>query len=200
MAFQAEQKIKSDILRGLSTEQLFQLLSDSDVNVLMKTLGLLRNLLSTRPVSRAVKVKQTFFWKLIKHADNTNQFLIFFVRQVIFLFNINVRYIAKTEAFGVIQISVTKHTNRYKKTFERILYIQWNLVFISKYRARQLRVMFDFIAFSFQQNYLPSSLSVKVVHKRVALLSQYVERYVILRKPVFLLSWHLKYFCSYPTI
>ncbi|XP_062462514.1 armadillo repeat-containing protein 8 isoform X5 [Pezoporus occidentalis] len=49
MAFQAEQKIKSDILRGLSTEQLFQLLSDSDVNVLMKTLGLLRNLLSTRP-------------------------------------------------------------------------------------------------------------------------------------------------------
>ncbi|XP_075793481.1 armadillo repeat-containing protein 8 isoform X3 [Pelodiscus sinensis] len=49
MAFQAEQKIKADILRGLSTEQLFQLLSDSDVNVLMKTLGLLRNLLSTRP-------------------------------------------------------------------------------------------------------------------------------------------------------
>uniref|UniRef100_A0A6I8PLM9 Armadillo repeat-containing protein 8 n=1 Tax=Ornithorhynchus anatinus TaxID=9258 RepID=A0A6I8PLM9_ORNAN len=49
MAFQAEQKIKADILRGLSTEQLFRLLSDSDVNVLMKTLGLLRNLLSTRP-------------------------------------------------------------------------------------------------------------------------------------------------------
>ncbi|XP_043348750.1 armadillo repeat-containing protein 8 isoform X3 [Dermochelys coriacea] len=49
MAFQAEQKIKADILQGLSTEQLFQLLSDSDVNVLMKTLGLLRNLLSTRP-------------------------------------------------------------------------------------------------------------------------------------------------------
>uniref|UniRef100_A0A4W3IS18 Armadillo repeat-containing protein 8 n=1 Tax=Callorhinchus milii TaxID=7868 RepID=A0A4W3IS18_CALMI len=49
MAFQADQKIKTDILRGLSTEQLFRLLSDSDVNVLMKTLGLLRNLLSTRP-------------------------------------------------------------------------------------------------------------------------------------------------------
>ncbi|KAG8559012.1 hypothetical protein GDO81_017216 [Engystomops pustulosus] len=49
MAFQADQKIKSDILRGLSTEQLFRLLSDPDVNVLMKTLGLLRNLLSTRP-------------------------------------------------------------------------------------------------------------------------------------------------------
>lgn len=54
MAFQAEQKIKADILRGLSTEQLFQLLSDSDVNVLMKTLGLLRNLLSTRPVSKTM--------------------------------------------------------------------------------------------------------------------------------------------------
>ncbi|MGH0154111.1 UNVERIFIED_CONTAM: hypothetical protein FKN15_063321 [Acipenser sinensis] len=51
MAFQAEQKIKMDILRALSTEQLFRLLSDPDVNVLMKTLGLLRNLLSTRPVS-----------------------------------------------------------------------------------------------------------------------------------------------------
>uniref|UniRef100_A0A2R9B660 Armadillo repeat-containing protein 8 n=1 Tax=Pan paniscus TaxID=9597 RepID=A0A2R9B660_PANPA len=48
MAFQAE-KIKADILRSLSTEQLFRLLSDSDLNVLMKTLGLLRNLLSTRP-------------------------------------------------------------------------------------------------------------------------------------------------------
>lgn len=53
MAFQAEQKIKADILRSLSTEQLFRLLSDSDLNVLMKTLGLLRNLLSTRPVSNA---------------------------------------------------------------------------------------------------------------------------------------------------
>lgn len=65
MAFQAEQKIKSDILRGLSTEQLFQLLSDSDVNVLMKTLGLLRNLLSTRPVSRAanrLSSDQTYRW------------------------------------------------------------------------------------------------------------------------------------------
>ncbi|XP_038621424.1 armadillo repeat-containing protein 8 isoform X6 [Tachyglossus aculeatus] len=49
VAFQAEQKLRADILRGLSTEQLFRLLSDSDVNVLMKTLGLLRNLLSTRP-------------------------------------------------------------------------------------------------------------------------------------------------------
>lgn len=56
MAFQAEQKIKADILRSLSTEQLFRLLSDSDLNVLMKTLGLLRNLLSTRPVSKSFHI------------------------------------------------------------------------------------------------------------------------------------------------
>lgn len=66
MAFQAEQKIKADILRGLSTEQLFQLLSDSDVNVLMKTLGLLRNLLSTRPVSKTMNHSSAF-----KHPDPT---------------------------------------------------------------------------------------------------------------------------------
>lgn len=50
MAFQADQKVKVEIVRGLGTEQLFRLLSDPDGNVLMKTLGLLRNLLSTRPV------------------------------------------------------------------------------------------------------------------------------------------------------
>ncbi|XP_029558145.1 armadillo repeat-containing protein 8 isoform X2 [Salmo trutta] len=49
MAFQAEQKVKGEIVRALGTEQLFRLLSDPDTNVLMKTLGLLRNLLSTRP-------------------------------------------------------------------------------------------------------------------------------------------------------
>ncbi|XP_066543319.1 armadillo repeat-containing protein 8 isoform X1 [Amia ocellicauda] len=49
MAFQAEQKVKGEIVRALGTEQLFRLLSDPDPNVLMKTLGLLRNLLSTRP-------------------------------------------------------------------------------------------------------------------------------------------------------
>ncbi|TNN79037.1 Armadillo repeat-containing protein 8 [Liparis tanakae] len=49
MAFQADQKVKVEIVRGLGTEQLFRLLSDPDGNVLMKTLGLLRNLLSTRP-------------------------------------------------------------------------------------------------------------------------------------------------------
>ncbi|XP_056294691.1 armadillo repeat-containing protein 8 isoform X2 [Pseudoliparis swirei] len=50
MAFQADQKVKVEIVRGLGTEQLFRLLSDPDGNVLMKTLGLLRNLLSTRPI------------------------------------------------------------------------------------------------------------------------------------------------------
>ncbi|XP_014290306.1 armadillo repeat-containing protein 8 isoform X1 [Halyomorpha halys] len=49
MAFQADQKVKSQILHKLGTEQIFRLLSDSEVNVLMKTLGLLRNLLSTKP-------------------------------------------------------------------------------------------------------------------------------------------------------
>ncbi|XP_023223583.1 armadillo repeat-containing protein 8-like [Centruroides sculpturatus] len=49
MAFQADQKIKSQILTTLGTDQIFHLLTDPDVNVLMKTLGLLRNLLSTKP-------------------------------------------------------------------------------------------------------------------------------------------------------
>ncbi|XP_028291818.1 armadillo repeat-containing protein 8 isoform X1 [Gouania willdenowi] len=49
MAFQADQKVKVEIVGCLGTEQLFRLLSDPDNSVLMKTLGLLRNLLSTRP-------------------------------------------------------------------------------------------------------------------------------------------------------
>lgn len=49
MAFQAEQKIKCQILSTLGTNQIFTLLSDSHNNILMKTLGLLRNLLSTKP-------------------------------------------------------------------------------------------------------------------------------------------------------
>eukprot|EP00064_Thunnus_orientalis_P003282 superscaffoldBa00000260_g3291 len=48
-ALMADQKVKVEIVRCLGTEQLFRLLSDPDTNVLMKTLGLLRNLLSTRP-------------------------------------------------------------------------------------------------------------------------------------------------------
>lgn len=48
MAFQAEQRVKSQILNAMGTDRIFRLLSDSDARVLMKTLGLLRNLLSTR--------------------------------------------------------------------------------------------------------------------------------------------------------
>ncbi|XP_055953490.1 armadillo repeat-containing protein 8-like isoform X2 [Argiope bruennichi] len=50
MAFQADHKIKAQILTILGSEHLFSLLSDPDVDVLMKTLGLLRNLLSTKPI------------------------------------------------------------------------------------------------------------------------------------------------------
>lgn len=50
MAYQADQNLKTQILNCLGTDQIFRLLSDSNVNILMKTLGLLRNLLSTKPV------------------------------------------------------------------------------------------------------------------------------------------------------
>ncbi|XP_055627183.1 armadillo repeat-containing protein 8-like isoform X2 [Toxorhynchites rutilus septentrionalis] len=46
MAFQAEQHVKSKIINTLGTDRIFQLLGDSDERVIMKTLGLLRNLLS----------------------------------------------------------------------------------------------------------------------------------------------------------
>ena len=46
VAFQADQRVKSQILSSLGTDQIFRLLSDSEVTVVMKTLGLLRNLLS----------------------------------------------------------------------------------------------------------------------------------------------------------
>lgn len=47
MAFQAEQRVKSRILNTLGSDRIFSLLNDSDTGVIMKTLGLLRNLLST---------------------------------------------------------------------------------------------------------------------------------------------------------
>lgn len=46
MAFQAEQHVKSKIIDTLGTDRILQLLNDSDTRVIMKTLGLLRNLLS----------------------------------------------------------------------------------------------------------------------------------------------------------
>ncbi|KMR03373.1 armadillo repeat-containing protein 8-like protein [Lasius niger] len=48
VAFQAEQRVKSQILSCLGTDQIFRLLADPELSVLMKTLGLLRNLLSTK--------------------------------------------------------------------------------------------------------------------------------------------------------
>ncbi|XP_054753866.1 armadillo repeat-containing protein 8-like isoform X1 [Lytechinus pictus] len=48
MAFQADENIKTNILEKMGTDQLFRLLIDTNVDILMKTLGLLRNLLSTR--------------------------------------------------------------------------------------------------------------------------------------------------------
>ncbi|KAJ8672058.1 hypothetical protein QAD02_003317 [Eretmocerus hayati] len=48
VAFQAEQRVKSQILTSLGTDQIFRLLADSELPILMKTLGLLRNLLSTK--------------------------------------------------------------------------------------------------------------------------------------------------------
>lgn len=44
--FQAEQHVKTKIIKSLGTDRIFQLLDDSDTRVIMKTLGLLRNLLS----------------------------------------------------------------------------------------------------------------------------------------------------------
>ena len=46
VAFQADQRVKSQILSTLGTDQIFRLLSDSKTSVVMKTLGLLRNLIS----------------------------------------------------------------------------------------------------------------------------------------------------------
>lgn len=52
VAFQADEGVKMEILKSLresGTDQIFRLLSDSDVIVVIKTLGLLRNLLATPP-------------------------------------------------------------------------------------------------------------------------------------------------------
>lgn len=47
MTFQAGSNVKTNIINTLGTERLLQLLTDSDTRVIMKTLGLLRNLLSS---------------------------------------------------------------------------------------------------------------------------------------------------------
>lgn len=46
MTFQAEQRVSLQILNCLGTDQIFHLLKDKNLNVVLKTLGLLRNVLS----------------------------------------------------------------------------------------------------------------------------------------------------------
>jgi len=46
LSFNSEQRIKSQIMTTIGTDQVFRLLSDTEMQVVMKTLGLLRNLLS----------------------------------------------------------------------------------------------------------------------------------------------------------
>jgi len=50
MTFSCEQKLRSQVLCALGSDDLFRLLADSEVDVVMKMLGLLRNLLSSRSV------------------------------------------------------------------------------------------------------------------------------------------------------
>lgn len=46
MCFKTDEHIKTKIINSLGTDRIFQLLNDSDTSVIMKTLGLLRNLMS----------------------------------------------------------------------------------------------------------------------------------------------------------
>ncbi len=48
MAFQSDQRIKVQIITALGSDQIFRLLSDSNIDVTMKTLGLLRNLVAQK--------------------------------------------------------------------------------------------------------------------------------------------------------
>lgn len=99
---------------------------------------------------------------------------------------------------GFIQISVSKCANQCEKTFERILCIHGNIVIII--RARHFHLMFNSIAFSFQQHYFHSNFSVKLVQNNTesCTIESVCGKVQILKIPVFLLPWHLKYFCSYP--
>jgi len=48
MMFQADQKVKGQLITKLGSDQLFCLLRDPIPDIVMKTLGLLRNLLSPK--------------------------------------------------------------------------------------------------------------------------------------------------------
>lgn len=49
LAFMADQKVKHQILSTITIERLFQLLTEQDETLLMKTLGLIKNLICHRP-------------------------------------------------------------------------------------------------------------------------------------------------------
>lgn len=48
MTFKCDQKFKNQVLQSVRSDDLFRLLADSEVDIVMKTLGLLRNLVSSR--------------------------------------------------------------------------------------------------------------------------------------------------------
>jgi len=50
MTFSSDQKLKSQVSYAFGNDDLFRLLADSEVDIVMKMLGLLRNLLSSRSV------------------------------------------------------------------------------------------------------------------------------------------------------
>lgn len=51
LTYQADLNLKNKVLSILGIDQIFHLLSDSNVNILMKTLGLMRNMISNKQVS-----------------------------------------------------------------------------------------------------------------------------------------------------
>lgn len=51
MTYNSDLNLKTQVLSILGIDQIFHLLSDSNVNIVMKTLGLMRNLISDKPVS-----------------------------------------------------------------------------------------------------------------------------------------------------
>jgi hypothetical protein len=76
MAFRTEQNVRVQIIAALGSDEIFRLLSDSDNNVVMKCLGLLRNLLSNKKDIDHImslhgsKIMQVLFYKqLCRGAD-----------------------------------------------------------------------------------------------------------------------------------
>ena len=62
MTFSCEQKLRSQVLCALGSDDLFRLLADSEVDVVMKMLGLLRNLLSSKSVNHSCLCQLRNVW------------------------------------------------------------------------------------------------------------------------------------------